>query len=143
MRVEVPGIGVDALPIDLGIGADGELEVPTDPADVGWYAGGGRPGERGPTVVVGHVDSRDGPAVFADLGSLEPGDTVTVHRADGRAVTYGVDRSEVVPQDRFPTEVVFGATADDQLRLITCTGPYDRDAGRYTENRVVFASPVS
>jgi LPXTG-site transpeptidase (sortase) family protein len=141
VRVEIPAIGVDAVPIDLGIGDDGELEVPTDPDDVGWYTGGGRPGERGPTVVVGHVDAVDGPAVFADLATLEAGDTVVVHRADGRAVPYVVERAEAVEQDRFPTELVFGATADDQLRLITCTGPYDRDAGRYTQNHVVFARP--
>lgn len=139
VRVEIPAIGVDAAPIDLGIGADGELEVPADPDDVGWYVGGGRPGERGPTVVVGHVDALDGPAVFADLATLGTGDTVVVHRADGRAVTYVVERAEDVEQDRFPTELVFGATAEDELRLITCTGPYDRDAGRYTQNRVVFA----
>ncbi|MDQ1105039.1 class F sortase [Nocardioides zeae] len=141
VRVEIPALGVDAAPIDLGIGDDGELEVPSDPDDVGWYVGGGRPGERGPTVVVGHVDATDGPAVFADLATLDPGDTVVVHRADGRAVTYVVERAEAVEQDRFPTELVFGATADDQLRLITCTGPYDRAAGRYTQNHVVFARP--
>nr|WP_174268166.1 class F sortase [Nocardioides zeae] len=141
VRVEIPAIGVDAAPVDLGIGGDGELEVPVDPDDVGWYVGGGRPGERGPTVVVGHVDGVDGPAVFADLATLEVGDTVVVHRADGRAVSYVVERAEAVAQDRFPTELVFGATAGDELRLITCTGPYDRAAGRYTQNHVVFARP--
>ncbi|MDT9591790.1 class F sortase [Nocardioides zeae] len=142
VRVEIPAIGVDEAPIDLGTAANGELEVPEDPDRVGWFTGGGRPGGRGPTVVVGHLDAVDGPAVFADLPDLVAGDEVVVTTADGTAVRYVVDRTEDVPQDEFPTTAVFGATPDDQLRLITCTGPYDRAIGRYTENRVVYASPA-
>lgn len=139
----IPGLDLDEQLIDLGLAASGELDVPSDPARVGWFTGGGRPGGRGPTVLVGHLDSASGPAVFADLPDLVTGDEVTVTAEDGTAVTYAVTRTEDFRQDDFPTEAVFGATPDDQLRLITCTGPYDREAGRYTENRVVFASPVA
>ncbi|MGJ9411238.1 class F sortase [Aeromicrobium sp. CF4.19] len=142
VRVRIDAIDVDESVIDLGIADSGELDVPQDPADVGWFTGGGRPGGTGPTVIVGHLDSTTGPAVFARVPQLAPGDTVTVTTQDEGDVEYTVSAVEDFPQQGgFPTERVFGATADDELRLITCTGPYDQQAGRYTENRVVFAQP--
>ena len=140
-RVSIPALGLDEALIDLGIADTGELEVPEDPDRVGWFTGGGRPGGTGPTVIVGHVDSTTGPAVFARLPELGPGDEVEVESADGTRTTYVVDDARDVPQQPFPTEQVFGVTPDDTLRLITCTGPYDREGGRYTENRIVTATP--
>ncbi|MCR4512116.1 class F sortase [Aeromicrobium sp. 50.2.37] len=140
----IPPLGLDESLIDLGIDEEsGELEVPEDPARVGWFTGGGKPGETYPTVIVGHKDSRTGPAVFARLTDLAVGERLSVLDARGERRTYEVTEVRDVPQDaRFPTEDVYGETDDSQLRLITCTGPYDRGIGRYTENRVVFASEV-
>ncbi len=142
--VSIPPLGLDEQLIDLGINDEnGELEVPEDPARVGWFTGGGKPGETFPTVIVGHKDSRTGPAVFARLTELQVGEQVSVVDTRGKRFTYQVDEVRDVPQDgRFPTEDVYGETAEPELRLITCTGPYDRGIGRYTENRVVFASLV-
>lgn len=119
------------------------MEVPSDPDRVGWFTGGGRPGGDGPTVVAGHVDSKEGPAVFAGLTRLKVGDEVHLDDQDGRRVTYRVDRATDYPKGTFPTEEVFGATADDTVRLITCTGEWDSVASQYTDNRVVYASAVS
>ena len=119
--------------------ADGTAEVPTDHDRVGWFTGGGRPGARGPTVLLGHVDSTAGPAVFYDLRELEPGDVVEVGLADGSTARYAVVGTEQVAKDRFPTAAVFGASATDVLRLITCTGAFDRGARSYTDNLVVSA----
>lgn len=140
--VSIPSLGLTEDLVDLGLDDGGTLEVPTDPDRVGWFTGGGRPGGPGPTVIVGHVDSTEGPAVFARLPELAPGDQVVVDDADGGRTTYAVSEVADVPQTPFPTEEVFGATAEDTLRLITCTGPYDAEAGRYTENRVVSAVTV-
>lgn len=144
IRVTIPPLGLDESLIGLGIDAEsGELEVPEDPARVGWFTGGGKPGETYPTVIVGHKDSRTGPAVFARLTDLEVGERLSVLDARGERRTYEVTEVRDVPQDaRFPTEDVYGRAAGSQVRLITCTGPYDRGIGRYTENRVVFASEV-
>ncbi|WP_018157131.1 class F sortase [Demetria terragena] len=129
--------------IGLGLAKDGAMEVPSDPDRVGWFTGGGRPGGPGPTVLAGHVDSRTGPAVFYKLTSLKPGDRVTVTRGDGQKVIYRVTRTQDVPKDTFPTEAVFGASAGDELRLITCTGQWDRVNQTHLDNRVVWAQAVS
>ncbi len=140
--VAVPAIGVRSDLLRLGLTPDGAAEVPADFARAGWFREGGRPGGRGPTVLLGHVDSRDGPGVFYRLRDLRPGDAVEVTTADGALARYAVERTEQVPKDAFPTFAVFGATPDDVLRLVTCAGEFDRGERSYTDNLVVHARRV-
>lgn len=141
--VVIPAIGVRSDLLPLGIAPDGGAEVPDDFARAGWFRGGGRPGGRGPTVLLGHVDSTDGPAVFFRLRDLRPGDVIEVTTAaDGTPARYAVERTEQVAKDAFPTFAVFGATPDDVLRLVTCAGAFDRGARSYTDNLVVHAVRV-
>jgi sortase (surface protein transpeptidase) len=137
--VSIPALGVQRELVDLGVAEDGTAEVPTDFDDVGWFTPGGRPGARGPTVLMGHVDSTAGPAVFYELRDLVPGDVVELTTADGSPATYTVTGTEQVAKDTFPTAAVFGATTEDVLRLITCTGAFDAGARSYTDNLVVTA----
>lgn len=142
VELRVPSIGLREGVIDLAIQDDGTLEEPDDWDDVGWFADGPRPGERGPTVFAGHVDSASGPAVFFRVLELSRGDVVEVSAADGSVHRYRVDRVEDHPKDDFPTREVFGLSAEDELRLITCTGEFDGADRRYLDNRVVFATAV-
>ncbi|PRY51669.1 sortase family protein [Geodermatophilus tzadiensis] len=141
-RVRVPPIGVDTPLVGLGLDAAGALEAPAAYDRAGWFAGGTVPGEVGPAVVAGHVDSVDGPAVFARLRELVPGDEVLVDRTDGTTARFRVTDVERHPKDAFPTEAVYGPTADPQLRLVTCGGDFDRAARSYEDNVVVFATLV-
>lgn len=138
--ISIPAIGVHAQFVQLGLAADGSIEVPSDVTHVGWYHLGPAPGQAGPAVVLGHVDSaRSGPGVFFKLGALSNGDAITVNRSDGRVVTFIVYAVREYPKDDFPTLTVYGNTPDPQLRLITCGGSFDRAAGHYRSNIVVFA----
>ncbi len=117
---------------------------PLESDEPGWYDGSPTPGELGPAVILGHVDSaRSGPAVFYDLAALLPGDTIGVTRADGTTVTFRVDEVARYPKRAFPTEAVYGDLDHAGLRLITCGGDFDRSAGSYEDNIVVYASAVS
>ncbi|MEU3454560.1 class F sortase [Micromonospora sp. NPDC006766] len=142
VRVTIPRIGVDAAIVPVATDDDGELEVPPldHPEIAGWYRRGPTPGEAGNAVLVGHVDSQNGPAVFFDLGRLHPGDTVRVTRADGRLATFTVDGVGAYPKDRFPSERVYGRGGDPRLRLITCGGRFNPRTGSYPDNIVVFAT---
>jgi hypothetical protein len=141
-RIVIPAIGVDADVIDLGLEPDGSMEVPTDFAQTGWFDRGPKPGRVGPAVIAGHVDDRSGPAVFFDLVELEPGDEIEVHGADGEVVTFAVRRTEQHRKDDFPTEAVYGGTPGPELRLITCSGEFDRAERSYRDNTIVFAERV-
>jgi hypothetical protein len=102
MRIQIPAIATSA-PVDpLGLNADGTLQVPTDFARAGWYTGRPPPGAIGPAIIVAHVDSKSGPAVFARLRDLKPGDEVTVTRADRSDVVFVIDRLESAPKNAFP-----------------------------------------
>ncbi len=138
--LSVPAIGLDEDLIDLGLQDDGSLEVPTDWSRVGWFTGGGKPGGHGPTVMVGHLDSTTGPAVFYELTEVQAGDLIEVTDVDGTLHTYEVYRVQDLPKDDYPTQEVFGATSGDELRLITCTGEFDAANFRHLDNRVVFAA---
>lgn len=138
MALGIPSIGVRARFEALSTDRRGHLRTPRNPSRVGWYADSPAPGQIGSAVVVGHVDTLTGPAVFWRLSELHPGDRVVVDRAEGR-VRFTVRSVQVVPRQRFPTEAVYRPTPDRGLRLITCGGTYDPRTGHYPDNIVVFA----
>jgi sortase (surface protein transpeptidase) len=140
--LDVPSIGLRTPVGDVGITADHRIDVPAARAGLPayWYRLLASPGEAGTAVLVGHVDSAaDGPGVFYRIGELGAGDVVTVHRDDGTAPSFVVVRVARFAKDRFPTDVVYGATGRPTLRLVTCGGSFDRSTGSYRDNVVVFA----
>ena len=139
VRLVIPAIGVETRLVRLGLEPDGGMAVPEDFGRAGWFAGGPAPGEAGPAVIAGHVDSRTGPAVFYRLRELRPGQAVLVERADGTRLRFVVEQARSYPKAGFPTAAVFGPVSSAALRLITCTGDFDRARGSYRDNLVVFA----
>lgn len=139
----IPTIGVSARVIRLGLNADRTVEVPTDPATTGWYRLGAVPGAEGSAVILGHVDSVDGPAVFYRLRFLVPGDRIVVRAADGSAARFRVTEVATYPNDEFPAQRVYGPHGDRHaLQLVTCGGDYDPESG-YQANVVVYSRLVS
>jgi hypothetical protein len=139
-RISIPRIHVAAALDRVGRAADGTVQDPTRWEVPGWYAGGPRPGEPGSAVILGHVDSKRGPAVFYRLRELRPGDEIEVTRADGSSVRFVVERTAQFLKKRFPTDDVYYPTLSPKLRLVTCGGEFDFTAGHYKSNIVVFAS---
>ncbi|HYI62901.1 MAG TPA: class F sortase [Acidimicrobiales bacterium] len=140
-RIVISSIEVDAPVVDLARNADASLAVP-DWEKTGWWERGPEPGQRGPAVVVGHVDSTNGPAVFSRLDELRPGAVIEVALDGGGAVRYGVLRTERFAKDAFPSLAVYGLTPGPELRLITCDGEFDTATGHYVDNLVVFATAL-
>jgi hypothetical protein len=141
VRLEIPHLGLSAPFTKLRLDHSGVLIPPPsgNPNLVGWYGDGVTPGERGPAIVAGHVDTKTGPAVFLLLRMLDAGNTVDITRADGTIATFVVDAVETYGKAGFPDRTVYGDTPDAQLRLITCGGQYDSSRGGYLSNVVVFA----
>lgn len=139
VSVSIPAIGVQSNLEDLHRGAAGELDPPVDWDSAGWFSDGIVPGEVGPAVIAGHVDSPTSAAVFFRLDELVAGDAIHVAMSDGTTRTFTVDRSERAAKSAFPTSDVYGTTPTPQLRLITCDGVFDTATGHYTDNLIVFA----
>ena len=126
----------------LGLNPDGSAVVPESYTKVGWYKHGPTPGELGPAVILGHVDSFAGPAVFFSLGQLVIGDDIFVTRDDGSVAQFKVSEIERNEQTEFPTAKVYGDLEYAGLRLITCTGTFERGEQRYSHNLIVYATLV-
>lgn len=141
--VRIPALQVTSNVIDLGLQPNGEMAVPPDAADTGWYVNSPIPGQPGPAVLAAHVNWKgvDGP--FARLHELKAGDQVIVESADAAAVTFVVDRVETHAKDAFPHEAVYGDVERPELRLVTCTGQFDTTAHHYTDNLIVWAHLAS
>lgn len=136
-RVRVPDLRVDRPLVPLSV-KGGTLEAPGAYRDVGWWRDGPAPGEKGAAVLVGHVDTRTGPAVFYGLSRLTRGDRVEIERGDGSRAVFVVDRVALYDRDRLPAARVYRAGGRPGLNLLTCGGRFDRAQRRYTGNVVVF-----
>lgn len=139
VRILIPAIRVSAPVIPLGLNRDRTLQVPKNFAQTGWFVGGPEPGEAGPAVIVGHVDSKAGAAVFYRIRALRRGDLIKVSLKGGSSVRFVVRGTRKVPKKRFPTKLVYGRTKLPTLRLVTCDGAFDRSTGHYVDNFIVFA----
>jgi LPXTG-site transpeptidase (sortase) family protein len=141
LRVRIPAIGVQAPVMAVGLNANGTVQVPplNDHNLTGWYEYGPAPGQRGPAVLLGHVDSVTGISVFFHLKDLRKGDKIYITLADGKTATFTVDGLQRVTKTAFPTAAVYGKLSYAGLRLITCGGTFDPTTGHYADNIIVYA----
>lgn len=142
-HLTIGSIGVSTDLVRLGLNADRTVEVPTDPDRAGWFDLGPYPGELGSAVVLGHVDSIEGPAVFHELSRLQPGDTIEVTLTGGLVANFRVERVATYANEDFPAQEVYAGDPERRaLNLVTCGGDYDAARGGWQSNVVVFAEYV-
>jgi LPXTG-site transpeptidase (sortase) family protein len=141
-RIAISKIGLLAPLMSLGVDAEKVIQVPplSKPNQAGWYKNGPIPGQQGPSVVLGHVNTRSGAAVFSRLKEIKRGDKIKVSRSDGNIAEFTVDGVEQVSKAAFPAKRVYGNTGEATLRLITCGGVYNAKTHHYTDNIIVYAT---
>ena len=146
LSIAIPDIGVSSNLLQLGINPDHTVQVPplSRNSQAGWYRYSPTPGQLGPSVILGHVDSAEyGPGVFFKLGALRPGNLVDVTRSDHTVGVFRIERVVAYPKNHFPTLEVYGNTDHAALRLITCGGTFDFSTRSYQSNIVAYASLAS
>lgn len=141
--IKIADLKISSTLGQVGLNKDGTVEVPTNYAQAAWYRYGPTPGALGPAVILGHVDSRNGPAVFYNLTSMKPGQVIEVTRADNTTARFRVDAIKTFLKSEFPTEAVYGPIDYAGLRLITCGGVYDQKAKDYQSNVIAFATLIT
>ena len=135
--ISIPAAGVES-PVDAVGSTPNGITLP-DTGRTGWWQGGPRPGEDGRAVIVGHLDSLDGPDVFAKAPELGKGDAIEVRDHSGRTHRYAVVGVTRVRKAEFPTADVYGPAPRPVLVLVTCGGPYDESIGHYRDNVLIYA----
>ena len=143
VSIKISSINLIAPVVKTGLEANGALHVPSNPNLSGWYDLGPKPGEIGPSVITGHLDSAAGPGVFWNLKKVKVGDEVEVVRDDGSIAIFKVDKMQTYSQDNFNTQAVYGSISNAGLRIITCAGIYEKNLGHYSDDLVVYASLLS
>ena len=140
-HLRIPAIGVSTAVIRLGLNPNRTVEVPRHADEAGWFELGPAPGQLGSAVLLGHVDSRRGAAVFYRLSELRRGNRIQVRLSDGAVADFAVVRVATYPNREFPARRVYaGNPRHRALTLVTCGGAYDPDAGGYQSNVVVYTS---
>lgn len=142
LHITIPKIGVSAHLTELGLNKNRTVEVPTQWAIPGWYKYGPTPGQEGSAVILGHVDSTQGPAVFYRLADLRLGNLVYVREADGKTLHFAVIGLREYSKKDFPDKLVYGPRKYAALQLVTCGGVFDPQTGHYLSNIVVFTTLV-
>jgi sortase (surface protein transpeptidase) len=138
--LEIPVLSLTSEIINLGLDDKGGLETPPLFSNlVGWYDQSPTPGELGPSIIVGHVDTYKGPSIFWDLVKLDVGDEIKTRRQDGTVVYFKVTEVTQFEQSNFPSGKVYSNLDYAGLRLITCGGNFNHQTGKYNKNTVVFA----
>jgi len=144
--IRIPAIGVNSKLMRLGLNSNGTMQVPplfAKPSEAAWYKYSPAPGQVGPSVIEGHIDTYQGPSVFYRLGAVRPGNEVDVTLADRTVAVFRVSGVREYAKAGFPSRTVYGPTDTAALRLITCGGDFDPSTGHYLSSIVVFASLVS
>jgi LPXTG-site transpeptidase (sortase) family protein len=142
-RLLIPAIGVNAYIEKVGVTPGGDLAVPQQNRwdDVGWYASGPRPGERGSAVIDGHLDRPGGSAaVFWYLRKMRVGDEVMVIDAAGKTLKFHVREIGFYPPQDAPIQQIFGNDTGDYLNLITCAGDWIPSQHQTALRLVVYTS---
>lgn len=142
--LRIPRISVDAPVEPHGVDPDtGQMDVPNNVTEVGWYEFGPKPGQPGSAVLAAHVDLEGrGPGVFFDLEELAPGDQIRVRYDDGSEATFEVEARAIYPKDELPLDVIFRREGTPVLTLVTCGGGFDSSSSSYDSNVVVYARPM-
>jgi hypothetical protein len=143
IRITISAIGVNTKVGTLGLQPDHEIMVPTNTRVVGWYKDGPPPGQIGSAVILGHVDSTQGPGVFFNLKLLKAGDRVSLVLANGTVTRFAVTKVVQYSKSSFPDRLVYGSNGTRSLQLVTCGGSFDHATGHYQSNIVVFSHLVS
>jgi hypothetical protein len=139
-HLAIPSVQPNRPLLGLGMDGKGTAELPpfSLPRTAGWLRDSASPGGTGTSVVVGHVDTTSGPAVFWNLAAVRPGAEVDVTRLDSRTAIFTVDPVQECPKTGFPAAQVYGPSPGAQLREVTYGGAFDRNRREYTGNVVLF-----
>jgi LPXTG-site transpeptidase (sortase) family protein len=141
LRLSIPAINVDAKVQSVGLGKSGNMAVPTNFTDVGWYRYGPAPGQAGSAVIDGHVDNGFGmDAVFKHINELKVGDDIFIQTADNPHMHFVVSDIETYAAQDVPTQTLFNGDGTPRLNLITCAGAWNADKKMYDERTVVYAT---
>lgn len=143
VRVQIEDIGLDLEVVPTGVRDDGEMVLPDNHRQAGWYRYGPPPGSpAGSSVLAAHLDTGTEALPIARLDEVRPGTVVTVTRSDGSTVRYAAGSVEQIAKRELNSGELFDRSGEPLLKLVTCGGEYVEAADDYADNIVLTAAPL-
>lgn len=142
-KIVIPRIEIDHYIQNVGVDQRSEITVPDNIHVAGWFVESARPGEKGLSIIDGHLNGPQQDGIFIGLEKLRPGDTFTVAFGDGSSRTFAVRAVRTVPLGE-AASVLYSQDpkVTSQLNLVTCAGSYDQKSKLYDKRVIVSAERV-
>ena len=142
-RIVIASIGVDGYVQRVSIDQNGAVAVPTNIHLAGWFTNSVTPGERGLSIIDGHVDGRVNDGVFKHLADVKKGDAIMVTSANGEVRNFVVMNIQSLPTAQ-AGNILFSQdpTVASQLNVITCGGSFNTTEKQYDQRVIVSAKLV-
>jgi len=143
--IRIPELGVISRIKNMGVTGAGAVDAPKNIYDTGWYNGSVRPGSStGSSLILGHVSGWTGPGVFKNISRLVPGSQFEVEKGNGEVVRYSVTRTQQIPLDQVNMSEILGTEVAGQhdIKLMTCSGRYNKETRSYEDRFVVYATQI-
>jgi LPXTG-site transpeptidase (sortase) family protein len=140
--LRIPDIGVFARIKHTGIDSDGAVDSPANIHDVSWFKKGAKPGSStGSSLLLGHVSGWSTPGVFKNIHKLKVGSRFEVEKGSGEKIKYEVTKSEKILLADIDMAKILGTefAGVHDLKLMTCSGKYNKETKSYEERFVVYA----
>lgn len=140
--IELASINAGGFIQKVGVDQRQEVGVPSNVGLAGWFIDMVKPGEKGLSIIDGHVDGRSKPGIFKQLDRLKNGDQFTVEFGNGSKKTFEVKGQTKVADSEAPAVLFSQDQGESQLNLITCGGTYDSNQRRYLDRIIIKSVPV-
>ena len=138
-RLHIPAINLDTAIEEVGLTPDGNMAVPNNYTNVGWFKQGPKIGQPGTAVLAGHLNrGKDKPAVFWDLQKLKAGDYIYIADDTKPKQRFRVTAIQNYDVADAPLDKIYTSKEGAKLNLITCSGKWDKNLKDYTKRLVVF-----
>jgi sortase A len=141
-KIVIPSIGMEAPVTEVGYLENGEMEVPSNINEAGWFEPGVEPGGKGNAVLAGHLDGKGEPGAFYHIRDLKKGDTVEILGENEKTLIFQVLGVDSYFTNDAPLESIFGYHSKPRLNLITCSGDFNDEEQEYEERLVVYTQLV-
>jgi sortase A len=141
-KISIPSLGIDAYIQKSGVDQNSQIAVPTNVHLAGWFTDSVLPGDKGLSIIAGHVSGKTQPGVFENLHTLQKGSDFTVTFGNNIQKTFQVISVVSVSAEE-AANLLFSQNPNvkSQLNLVTCAGNYSNEKQSY-DKRVVIASKL-
>lgn len=133
-------LGIEARIKEINL-SDSNIEIPDNIHDVGWYRGGGKPGDGRVTVITGSVMGQSRKGALGKASSLVAGDVLTIEVGGGAVHNYIVKEVKSYSNGQINHNELLTSVKPDKegLNIVALESRFDVQSQNIENNFVVFA----